>query len=140
MAFGRIALLGDAAYVARPHVARGAIKAGHDAMALAAALTDAPVVDGLQRYDAVRRPASLALVAQSRRLGAYLERRGERTGDPVAFMRENGGVEPLWSTGDCSSALDRSRSRCRWPVKSWATVKIVSHESHSNICWNCDLG
>jgi 2-polyprenyl-6-methoxyphenol hydroxylase-like FAD-dependent oxidoreductase len=99
MAFGRIALLGDAAYVARPHVARGAIKAGHDAIALTAALTDAPVADGLQRYDAVRRPASLALVTESRRLGAYLERRGERTGDPVAFMRENGGVEPTMVDG-----------------------------------------
>jgi 2-polyprenyl-6-methoxyphenol hydroxylase-like FAD-dependent oxidoreductase len=43
MAFGRVALVGDAAFVARPHVARGAIKAGHDAMALAAALASAPV-------------------------------------------------------------------------------------------------
>ncbi len=94
MAFGRVALLGDSAYVARPHVARGAIKAGHDAMALAAALSATPVADGLQWYDAVRRPASLALVAESRRLGAYLEQRGERTGDPEAFMRENGGVDP----------------------------------------------
>jgi 2-polyprenyl-6-methoxyphenol hydroxylase-like FAD-dependent oxidoreductase len=94
MAFGRVALLGDAAHVARPHVARGAIKAGHDAMALAAALAAAPVADALQQYDAVRRPACVALVAESRRLGAYLERKGERTSDPVAFMRENGGVEP----------------------------------------------
>src|SRR4029077_8190539 len=37
MSFGRVALLGDAAFVARPHIARGAIKAGHDAMELAAA-------------------------------------------------------------------------------------------------------
>jgi 2-polyprenyl-6-methoxyphenol hydroxylase-like FAD-dependent oxidoreductase len=93
MVFGRVALLGDAAYVARPHVARGAIKAGHDAMALATALATTPVADGLQRYDAVRRPASLALVAESRRLGAYLEGRGERTDDPGEFIRENGGVE-----------------------------------------------
>jgi 2-polyprenyl-6-methoxyphenol hydroxylase-like FAD-dependent oxidoreductase len=99
MAFGRVALLGDAAHVARPHVARGAIKAGHDAMALTAALTDATVADGLLRYDAVRRPASLALVTESRRLGAYLERKGERTSDPVAFMRENGGVEPTMVDG-----------------------------------------
>jgi 2-polyprenyl-6-methoxyphenol hydroxylase-like FAD-dependent oxidoreductase len=99
MAFGRVALLGDAAYVARPHVARGAIKAGHDAMALAAALATAPVADGLKSYDAIRRPASLALVAESRRLGAYLERKGKRTVDPSAFMRENGGVEPSMVDG-----------------------------------------
>jgi 2-polyprenyl-6-methoxyphenol hydroxylase-like FAD-dependent oxidoreductase len=93
MAFGRVALLGDAAYVARPHVALGAIKAGHDAMALAASLASAPVPVGLQAYDAKRRAANLAIVAESRRLGAYLEGQGERTADPVDFMRENGGVE-----------------------------------------------
>ena len=99
MAFGRVALLGDAAFVARPHVARGAIKAGHDAMALAEALAEGPSTEGLQRYDAARRPASAALVAESRRLGAYIEGKGERTGDPTAFMRENGGVEPSTADG-----------------------------------------
>ncbi len=34
MAYGRIALLGDAAFVARPHVGMGVTKAGDDAMAL----------------------------------------------------------------------------------------------------------
>jgi 2-polyprenyl-6-methoxyphenol hydroxylase-like FAD-dependent oxidoreductase len=96
LAFGRVALLGDAAFVARPHVARGAIKAGHDAMALADALAgDAPVEAALRRYDALRRPAGAALVAESRRLGAYLEGRlGPVERDPVALMRDNGGVEP----------------------------------------------
>ncbi len=89
---GRVALLGDAAFVARPHVAKGAIKAGHDAIELAAALADASIEDGLERYDAVRRPASAAVVAESRRLGAYIEGKGRRA-DPIAFMRENGGVE-----------------------------------------------
>jgi 2-polyprenyl-6-methoxyphenol hydroxylase-like FAD-dependent oxidoreductase len=89
---GRVALLGDAAFVARPHVAKGAIKAGHDAIELAAALADETVEDGLARYDAVRRPASAAVVAESRRLGAYIEGKGKRA-DPVIFMRENGGVE-----------------------------------------------
>ncbi len=93
MAFGRVALLGDAAFVARPHVARGAIKAGHDAMALAAALADGPIAEGLQRYDSVRRPASLAVVAKSRQLGEYIEGKGERTNDAATFMRQNGGVE-----------------------------------------------
>jgi 2-polyprenyl-6-methoxyphenol hydroxylase-like FAD-dependent oxidoreductase len=92
MRLGRVALLGDAAFVARPHVAKGAIKAGHDAIELAAALTDADVEDGLARYDAARRPASARVVAESRRLGAYIEGKGKRA-DPITFMRENGGVE-----------------------------------------------
>lgn len=94
MSFGRVALLGDAAYVARPHVARGAIKAGDDAIALADALADLPAEDALRKYDAVRRPANVAIVAESRRLGSYIEGKGERTADPVEFMCENGGVEP----------------------------------------------
>jgi 2-polyprenyl-6-methoxyphenol hydroxylase-like FAD-dependent oxidoreductase len=92
MRHGRVALLGDAAFVARPHVAKGAIKAGHDAIELAAALADANVEDGLTRYDAVRRPASALVIAESRRLGAYIEGKGKRAG-PITFMRENGGVE-----------------------------------------------
>jgi 2-polyprenyl-6-methoxyphenol hydroxylase-like FAD-dependent oxidoreductase len=94
MHVGRVALLGDAAFVARPHVAKGAIKAGHDAIELARALAEGSVEDGLSRYNAVRRPASMKVVAESRRLGAYLEGKGERNSDSIAFMRENGGVEP----------------------------------------------
>jgi 2-polyprenyl-6-methoxyphenol hydroxylase-like FAD-dependent oxidoreductase len=90
---GRVALLGDAAFVARPHVAKGAIKAGQDAIELAAALADAEVENGLTHYDAVRRPACELVVAESRRLGAYIEGKGKRTADPITFMRENGGVE-----------------------------------------------
>jgi 2-polyprenyl-6-methoxyphenol hydroxylase-like FAD-dependent oxidoreductase len=99
MAAGRIALMGDAAFVARPHVARGAIKAGHDAMALMTALADAPVIGALQRYNSLRWPAGLALVEESRRLGAYIGGKGERTTNPIAFMRENGGVEPSIADG-----------------------------------------
>ena len=76
---GRVALLGDAAFVARPHVAMGAIKAGHDAIELAAALADASIEDGLERYDAVRRPASAAdcrRVASAR--GLYRRQRKTR--------------------------------------------------------------
>ena len=38
MAFGRVAIIGDAAFVARPHVAAGVAKAADDAAALVAAL------------------------------------------------------------------------------------------------------
>src|SRR6266542_618011 len=38
LAFGRVAILGDAAFVARPHVAAGVLKAAEDALALSEAL------------------------------------------------------------------------------------------------------
>ena len=90
---GRVALLGDAVFVALPHAARGAIKAGHDAMALAATFSPARVTESLRRYDELRRAPNLAVVAEGRRLGAYLEGKASRVADPSAFMGENGGVE-----------------------------------------------
>jgi 2-polyprenyl-6-methoxyphenol hydroxylase-like FAD-dependent oxidoreductase len=99
MSFGRVALLGDAAFTARPHVAKGAIKAGHDAMELTKALGRHSVEDALKQYDSIRRPASKKVVEESRRLGAYLENKAERTRDPARFMQENGGVEPSDADG-----------------------------------------
>jgi 2-polyprenyl-6-methoxyphenol hydroxylase-like FAD-dependent oxidoreductase len=102
IAFGRVAILGDAAFTARPHVAQGAIKAGFDAMELAAALNEEPTVEAaLQRYDAARRPAGQAVVDESRRLGAYLEGRlGRIRRDPEQVIRENGGVNPADANAD----------------------------------------
>ena len=48
--FGRVALLGDAAFVARPHVGAGVTKAALDAASLADAMADDDLVAGLQRY------------------------------------------------------------------------------------------
>ena len=47
IAFGRVALMGDAAFVARPHVATGVMKAAIDAESLAAALADSRDVECL---------------------------------------------------------------------------------------------
>jgi 2-polyprenyl-6-methoxyphenol hydroxylase-like FAD-dependent oxidoreductase len=93
MAKGRAAFVGDAAFLARPHVGKGAIKAGHDAMALAEALRGDDIDEGLAQYDRARRPTSSAIVAESRRLGAYLEGAVEREVDPLVFMGRNGGVD-----------------------------------------------
>ncbi|MDO9710944.1 FAD binding domain-containing protein [Paracraurococcus lichenis] len=76
MGFGRVALLGDAAFVARPHIGTGVLKAAEDALALAEALAAGPdIPDALQAYSAARIPPSRATVAMSRFLGAFIERR-----------------------------------------------------------------
>lgn len=79
MGFGRVALLGDAAFTARPHVGVGVLKAAEDAEALAEALEAAPegagVPAALAAYGARRLPPSRAAVAVSRHLGAFIERR-----------------------------------------------------------------
>jgi 2-polyprenyl-6-methoxyphenol hydroxylase-like FAD-dependent oxidoreductase len=71
--FGRVALVGDAAASARPHMGFGVAKAGGDALSLADTLRDHDDVDaGLARYNAVRQPIGDRIVRHGRRLGTHL--------------------------------------------------------------------
>ena len=70
--FGRVALLGDAAFVARPHVGAGTTKAALDAVALAEAVAGDDLDAGLARYEREQRRFGSGLVALSRQEGAYL--------------------------------------------------------------------
>ncbi len=75
LAFGRVALLGDAAFVARPHCGMGVTKAAADARALTQALTQMPddPVQALKTYDSKRQPVGRFLVGHARSLGAYMQ-------------------------------------------------------------------
>jgi 2-polyprenyl-6-methoxyphenol hydroxylase-like FAD-dependent oxidoreductase len=71
--FGRVAMVGDAAANARPHMGFGVAKAGGDAMALAAALRDHDDIDAaLAAYNAERQPIGNTIVMHARRLGTHL--------------------------------------------------------------------
>lgn len=98
MAEGRVALLGDAAFVARPHVGMGVTKAAEDAVALADALAAGP--DGLAAFEAARRPAGAAVVQRARALGAYMQaqRRSSAERDAAALHRTPDAVmrETAW--------------------------------------------
>jgi 2-polyprenyl-6-methoxyphenol hydroxylase-like FAD-dependent oxidoreductase len=91
---GRVALIGDAAFVARPHVGMGVTKAMQDAVALADALrVHGANAAALQAYQQVRRPAGQRVVERGRRLGAYMQglaRDGFPAGqrDPLTPMAE----------------------------------------------------
>ena len=90
---GRVALLGDAASVARPHVGAGVTKAALNAAWLAEALAAIPDIHAaLAVYEAQARSFGSALVARARFLGAYLEdppRAGLKP-DPVTLMQAIG--------------------------------------------------
>jgi 2-polyprenyl-6-methoxyphenol hydroxylase-like FAD-dependent oxidoreductase len=74
MAFGRVALIGDAAFVARPHVGAGVAKSAQDALALARALEDAgDIVTALKRMEATQLPFGRRMIARARALGACLQ-------------------------------------------------------------------
>jgi 2-polyprenyl-6-methoxyphenol hydroxylase-like FAD-dependent oxidoreductase len=84
LAFGRVALMGDAAFVARPHVGMGVTKAGEDALALAEAVArHGATPAALLAYEAMRLAPGHAVVERGRRLGAYLQARAQDAGQPA---------------------------------------------------------
>ena len=98
MAFGRVALIGDAAFVARPHVGGGVAKAAQDGMALVDALAvESDVTSALERFETERVAVGRRIVEQARRLGSYMRTRfdtpeeraqAERHQTPEAVMSE----------------------------------------------------
>ena len=77
LVFGRVALMGDAAFVARPHVGMGVTKAADDAMALVDALAEHHDPDAaLAAYQAARLEAGASVVQRGRLLGSYMQAQG----------------------------------------------------------------
>ena len=74
LAFGRVALVGDAASTPRLHIGFGVAKAGAEAQALAEALANHDNIDrALAAYNAARQPLSDRIVLHSRKLGMGLD-------------------------------------------------------------------
>ena len=96
LVFGRAVLLGDAAFVARPHVVAGVTKAALDAQCLANTLQDAH--DGLDvalaRYDREARHLGSELVSYARQIGAHLEghRKPQTRACSQQFDRDPGAI------------------------------------------------
>lgn len=98
LAFGRVALIGDAAFVARPHCGMGVTKAAGDAVALLNALTGHDdVAEALKAYEVPRVEFGSFIVDHARSLGAYMQAQlltqheremAERYRTPEVIMRE----------------------------------------------------
>src|SRR5262249_32545805 len=103
MAFGRVAILGDAAFVARPHVAVGVAKAAEDAGTLARSIDECGDVErGVARFEELRIGVGRRVIERARHLGAYLQSRArspeerlraEKHRAPAAVMAGTAGVE-----------------------------------------------
>jgi 2-polyprenyl-6-methoxyphenol hydroxylase-like FAD-dependent oxidoreductase len=104
LAFGRVAIIGDAAFVARPHVAAGVSKAADDAAALAQALDGDNVEAALRRFETQRLPEGRKIIERARHLGAYLQAtqtaeeraRSERHSIPEAVLAETAVLDFLY--------------------------------------------
>jgi 2-polyprenyl-6-methoxyphenol hydroxylase-like FAD-dependent oxidoreductase len=101
LAFGRVVLIGDAAFVVRPHVGAGATKAAIDATILTECLNRVGenVADALARFETLQVPFGHDMVALSRQQGAYLSaqlnpaaqrRHGELRRDIEALLHAHG--------------------------------------------------
>ena len=91
--FGRVALIGDAAVVARPHVGYGTTKAAGDALSLARAVGagDGDLPGALQRYQSERYGIGERCFYRGRQLGAWI------SGAPPRTAREREEAEELHS-------------------------------------------
>lgn len=83
--FGRVILLGDAAFVARPHAGMGVTKAALDAQTLAEAFAAPDRAAALAEWQRRRLRYGAALVERARWLGGYL-------GDPASAASDTPGV------------------------------------------------
>jgi 2-polyprenyl-6-methoxyphenol hydroxylase-like FAD-dependent oxidoreductase len=91
--FGRVALLGDAAFTSRPHPGAGTTKAAVDAARLADALTAHGIDEGLKRYNRQQVAFGSALVAQAQRDGSYLT-------DQLKPREQRGNKDLSWGVDD----------------------------------------
>lgn len=88
MAFGRVCLLGDAAFVARPHAGAGTAKAAEDGWALTAALSETDDIgEALRHWEAGQLELGRALVERTRRMGRRSQFENSWTpGDPDLML------------------------------------------------------
>ena len=70
--FGRVALLGDAAFIARPHPGAGTTKASMDAEHLADSIQALGLEKGLAKYQREQGAFGSGIVKQGQRDGAYI--------------------------------------------------------------------
>jgi 2,6-dihydroxypyridine 3-monooxygenase len=92
MAFGRVCLLGDAAFLARPHAGAGSAKAAEDGWALAQALAEAPTIEqALRIWEEKQILMGRALVERTRRMGRRSQVDNSWTpGDPDLMLGMRG--------------------------------------------------
>lgn len=114
MGQGRIAVIGDAAFVARPHCGAGVSKAADDAASLATSLAvHERVQDAVQAFSLERTTAGRAAVAWAAHLGSYfqMDKSGHRR---VDFAPEQPPISPeyiIQHTGIELSEVNRSDIR-----------------------------
>jgi 2-polyprenyl-6-methoxyphenol hydroxylase-like FAD-dependent oxidoreductase len=101
--FGRIALMGDAAFVGRPHVGMGVTKAGDEAIVIAKHIANLGATpEALEAYRAERLKLGQQVVARAQYLGRYMQAQG------IKGARDNDKLKRNASTVMAETAIDIS--------------------------------
>ncbi|MBU3617021.1 FAD binding domain-containing protein [Polynucleobacter sp. JS-Polo-80-F4] len=109
--FGRIALMGDAAFVGRPHVGMGVTKAGDEAIAIAkhiAALGATP--DALNAYGEERLKLGQQVVARAQYLGRYMQAQGSKGDRDNEKLKRNADTVMAETAIDISDLLAQGKA------------------------------
>jgi 2-polyprenyl-6-methoxyphenol hydroxylase-like FAD-dependent oxidoreductase len=104
--FGRIALMGDAAFVGRPHVGMGVTKAGDEAMAIARNITSLGATPtALEAYSKERLELGQQVVARAQYLGRYMQAQGSKDTGDANSLRRNASTVMAETAVDISALL-----------------------------------
>jgi 2-polyprenyl-6-methoxyphenol hydroxylase-like FAD-dependent oxidoreductase len=114
---GRVVLLGDAAFVARPHCGMGITKAAEDAASLVAALSDASDLDeALRGWERDRIAYGRWIVAHASQLGACLQ-----AGAPGAMPAAELARHVMRTTAVSLTEIDRRSMAVSISNSTWST-------------------
>ena len=100
---GRIILIGDAAFTARPHVGLGVSKAAEDASTLAKALDSKERTEALKRWENERQRYGQATIQWGRDLGSHIkpigyaleaDNKAEHYSSPEVLISQNASHDP----------------------------------------------
>ncbi len=109
--FGRIALMGDAAFVGRPHVGMGVTKAGDEAIVIArhiAKLGATPAA--LEAYSQERLQLGQQVVARAQYLGRYMQAQGSKGSRDSSSLRRNADTVMAETAIDISALLAEGKA------------------------------
>lgn len=112
--FNRVALMGDAAFVGRPHVGMGVTKAGDEARVIASCITTfGATPKALLAYETSRLTLGQQVVKRAQYLGCYMQAQGKQgnTADlPVNTVKRNANTVMSETAVDISQLLAEGRA------------------------------
>jgi hypothetical protein len=109
--FDRIALMGDAAFVGRPHVGMGVTKAGDEAIAIAKHIEKfGATPKALQAYSDERLKLGQQVVARAQYLGRYMQAQGSKGGRDTENLKRNAGTVMAETAIDISDLLIQGKA------------------------------